>query len=132
MIKDIEGLNFPFEIGYSAEHLWVKKEGDIYKTGITDYAQDQLGEIVYIDLPEEGDSIQQGEAFGTVESMKTISELFMPLSGEVVEVNGSLAAEPEIVNQDPYNSGWMICIKAENSGAVDSLLIRQAYINSLS
>lgn len=132
MSQEIEGLKFPSNINYSAEHVWAKKEGGIYKAGITDFAQDRLGEIVYIDLPEEGEFIQQGEEFGTVESMKTISELFMPLSGEIVEVNGRLADEPEIVNQDPYGKGWMICIKTEDSDAVEDLLIPQEYINSFS
>ena len=113
----------PEDLKYTIEHEWVREEGENIVVGITDYAQEALGELVYIELPSEGDEINKGDTFGAVESTKSVSDLFAPLSGEVVEVNEALLDSPELINQDPYGEGWMIKVKAfeadELSGCID-------------
>jgi glycine cleavage system H protein len=104
-------LNIPEELKYTNEHEWVREEEDYIVIGITDFAQDALGEIVYIELPTEGDEINKGDSFGAVESTKSVSDLYAPVSGEVIEVNESLLDSPEIINEDPYGDGWMIKVK---------------------
>jgi len=131
MSKEIEDLVFPDDIRYSAEHIWVRQETEKCTLGITDFAQDQLGEIVFVELPEVEEFFQQGEIFGTLESMRTISELYMPIDGEICEVNIRLSDEPEMANQDPYNQGWIIRIKPDNSNSDKNLLTDQEYIESL-
>lgn len=113
--------NFPEDIKYTKSHEWVKKDGDFFLVGITDYAQDQLGDIVYVDFPEIGDEIEAGEALGEIESSKAVSEFNMPITGEVVEVNEILEDSPENLNSDPYGS-WIVKIKAENSDDYSNLL----------
>lgn len=127
-MKAIEELTFPEDVRYSADHEWVMEEGGLYKIGISDFAQDQLGDIVYVELPEAGAVLEKGEEFGTVESVKAVSELYMPLTGEVMEVNAELEDNPEQVNDDPYGGGWMIKIKAGDEGQMDQLMDRQAYL----
>lgn len=107
---------------YTSSHEWVKIEGDTAVIGITDFAQDQLGDIVYIELPEGDENIFHNSAFGSIESVKTVSELIAPLNGNIVEVNEDLATSPELVNQDPYEKGWLIKVKIENKKQIDSLL----------
>lgn len=123
-------INFPGDIKYTTSHEWVKKEGDLYLVGITDYAQDQLGDIVYVDFPEVGAEIEAGEVFGEIESSKAVSEINMPISGEVLEINESLEDAPESLNSDPYSS-WIVKIKANNSddysGLLDSEQARKEY-----
>jgi len=113
----------PEDLKYTIEHEWVREEGENIVVGITDYAQDALGELVYIELPSEGDEISKGDTFGAVESTKSVSDLFAPLSGEVVEVNEALLDSPELINQDPYGEGWLIKVKPfeadELSGCID-------------
>jgi len=113
----------PEDLKYTIEHEWVREEGENIVVGITDYAQEALGELVYIELPSEGDEINKGDTFGAVESTKSVSDLFAPLSGEVVEVNEALLDSPELINQDPYGDGWMIKVKpfeeGELSGCID-------------
>lgn len=104
-------MNIPEELKYTNEHEWVKEEEDYIVIGITDFAQDALGEIVYIELPTEGDEINKGDSFGAVESTKSVSDLFAPVSGEVIEVNEALLDSPEIINEDPYGEGWMIKVR---------------------
>jgi glycine cleavage system H protein len=117
----------PADRRYTAEHEWIKPDGDLYLIGITAFAQDQLGDIVYVELPKVGDRVQAGQAFGVIESVKTASDLFAPVSGEVVEVNGALADQPQTVNDDPYAAGWLIRIKADDPAALDRLLTAEQY-----
>jgi glycine cleavage system H protein len=127
-MKEIDAINFPGEVRYSRDHEWARKDGDVFTVGISDFAQDQLGDIVFVELPEIGGTLDKGQDFGTVESVKAVSELFMPLSGEVLEVNGSLEDGPEKVNNDPYGEGWMIKIRAANPEDFDTLMDREAYL----
>jgi len=112
---------------YSKEHEWVVADGDIATIGISSFAQDQLGEVVYVDLPSEGDSLSAGDSFGEIESVKSVSELFAPVSGEVVEVNSALSDSPETVNSDPHGDGWMIKLRMEDAGELSALLSAEDY-----
>jgi glycine cleavage system H protein len=126
-IEEIFMANVPEDLQYSKDHEWLRVEGDVAVIGITDYAQNSLGDVVYVELPKPGEKFEAHESFGSVESVKAVSEIFTPVSGEVVEVNESLADEPEKVNNDPYSAGWMIRIRMANSGEVDSLLSSVEY-----
>lgn len=117
----------PSDRRYTREHEWVHLEDDVGTVGITDYAQDQLGDIVYVELPPVGTRVEQMGKFGEVESVKAVSELFSPVSGEVVEVNEALAEKPELVNQSPYDEGWMIRVRLSDPGEVEKLLTAQEY-----
>jgi glycine cleavage system H protein len=114
--------NVPEDLHYSKDHEWIRVEGDVGTIGITDHAQDSLGDVVYVELPKVGESFSAHESFGSVESVKAVSEIFTPVGGEITEVNESLQDEPEKVNTDPYNEGWMIRVRMSNPGEVDSLL----------
>jgi glycine cleavage system H protein len=118
-------MNIPAGLKYTKDHEWVKIEGNTATVGITDFAQGELGDIVYVDINTVGQSVAQGEIFGTVEAVKTVSDLYMPVSGKVLEVNPALEASPEKVNGDPYGDGWMI--KIEISGSADALLTADQY-----
>lgn len=120
-------MNIPADLKYTKDHEWVRRDGDLFVVGITDYAQGELGDIVYVEIETEGEDLENEEVFGSVEAVKTVSDLFMPLSGEVVEINTGLEDEPETVNNDPYGDGWMIKIKASNPGDFDDLLDAEAY-----
>ncbi len=120
-------MNFPADLKYTEDHEWVKIDGDTATIGITDFAQKELGDIVYVEVETEGESIDQGEVFGSVEAVKTVSDLFMPLSGEVTEFNEDLESTPEAVNEDPYGKGWMIKIAISDSGQVDGLMSADDY-----
>ena len=113
---------YPANLRYTKEHEWAQVEGDRARIGITDFAQDQLGDVVFVELPKVGAPVRQMQGFGVVESVKAVSDLFAPLSGEVVEVNGDLAQYPEKVNQDPYGAGWLIVIKVADAKEVDQLM----------
>jgi glycine cleavage system H protein len=117
----------PDDLHYSKDHEWVRVEGNIAVVGITDYAQDSLGDVVYVELPKVGDEFAANESFGSVESVKAVSEVFSPVSGEIVGINETLNDEPEKVNQDPYGQGWMIRVQRSNPGEVDSLLTAAEY-----
>ena len=119
--------NVPEDMHYSKDHEWVRVEGNEAVIGITDYAQDSLGDVVYVELPKAGDEFAANESFGSVESVKAVSEVFSPVAGTVVKINESLADEPETVNSDPYGTGWMIRVKMSNPGEVDSLLTAAEY-----
>jgi len=119
--------NVPDNLHYSKDHEWVRVEGAVAVIGITDHAQEQLGDVVYVELPKPGESFSANESFGSVESVKAVSEIFTPVSGEIAEVNGSLTDEPEKVNKDPYGDGWMIKVKMGTPGEVDSLLTAAEY-----
>ncbi len=131
MTKEINDLNLPDDVRYTEDHEWAKQEADGIKVGITDYAQDQLGDIVFVELPEAGDTFDKGEQFGTLESVKAVSEMFMPISGEVVSVNEALAVTPELVNSEPYGGVWMIVFKPSDAGAIDALMDKAAYMDTL-
>lgn len=115
-------MNIPAELKYTKDHEWVKIEGDTALVGITDFAQKELGDIVYVEVETQGETLDKETVFGTVEAVKTVSDLFLPLSGEIVEFNETLETEPELVNSDPYGKGWMIKVKIEDKGQIDSLL----------
>jgi glycine cleavage system H protein len=117
----------PTDLRYTKEHEWVRVEGDVATIGVTQYAADQLGDVVFVDLPEAGRSLDQFGTFGVVESVKAVSDLFAPLSGEVVEANPALASQPELVNKEPYGLGWMLRLKVADAGQVDGLLDAAAY-----
>lgn len=120
-------MNFPSNVKYTKEHEWIRQEGDVAYVGITNYAQEQLGDIVFVDIQTEGETLEAGETFGTIEVVKTISDLFIPVAGEVLEQNAALADQPELVNQDPYGEGWLIKIKPSADADFDSLLDAEAY-----
>ena len=120
-------MNFPTNVKYTKEHEWIRLEGDVAYVGITDYAQEQLGDIVFVDIPTEGETLVADEVFGTIEVVKTISDLFLPVTGEILEQNEALADQPELVNQDPYGEGWLIKIKPAADADFVSLLDAEAY-----
>jgi len=124
-------MNFPSNLRYTSEHEWIRVEGDEAFVGITDYAQSELGEIVFIDVPTVGETVGQGEVFGSVEAVKTVSDLNMPVSGEVLELNEELDAAPELVNNDPYGKGWIIRIAIKDAAELDSLMDAKTYEASL-
>ncbi|MDF9831346.1 glycine cleavage system protein GcvH [Parabacteroides sp. PF5-6] len=120
-------MNFPADLKYTKDHEWVRIEGDHAFVGITDYAQSELGEIVFVDIATEGETVAQEEVFGTIEAVKTVSDLFMPVSGEVVEVNAELEDQPELVNEDAYGKGWLIKVALSNPSEVEGLLSADEY-----
>lgn len=120
-------MNFPDNLKYSNDHEWIKVDGNKATVGITDYAQSELGEIVYVDINTEGESVVKGEVFGSIEAVKTVSDLFLPVSGKVLEVNPQLENKPELINEDPYGEGWIIKIEIEDAAGVDNLLSSEAY-----
>lgn len=120
-------MNFPNDIKYTKEHEWIRQEGDVAYVGITDYAQEQLGDIVFVDIQTVGETLAADEVFGTIEVVKTISDLFLPVAGEVLEQNEALEEQPELVNKDPYGEGWLIKIKPAADADFDSLLDAEAY-----
>ena len=130
-MKEINELNIPDDVKYTKDHEWAKVEGDNVIVGINDYAQDQLGEIVFVELPEVGDSFSQGDEFGTVESVKAVSEIYIPVSGEVIAINEELGDAPELVNNACYTDGWLIKIKADDLSELDKLMDKGAYLNML-
>ena len=119
--------NVPEDLHYSKDHEWIRMEGEVGTVGITDHAQNSLGDVVYVELPKPGESFAAHDTFGSVESVKAVSELFLPVAGEVTEVNESLTDEPEKVNNDPYGEGWMLRVRLSNRGEVDSLLSAAEY-----
>jgi len=119
--------NYPDDCYYTKDHEWIRVKGSSGTVGITDYAQESLGDVVYVELPKVGDKFDANEPFGSVESVKAVSEIFMPVSGEVLEVNETLADSPELVNNDPYGDGWMIVVKIENPSEIDGLLSSAEY-----
>ena len=120
-------MNVPTNLKYTSEHEWIRVEGDIAYVGITDYAQAQLGDIVFVDIQTEGETLAAGDVFGTIEVVKTVSDLFLPVAGEVLEQNEALADQPELVNTDPYGEGWLIKIKPAADADYDTLLDAEGY-----
>ncbi|MBW1695525.1 MAG: glycine cleavage system protein GcvH [Deltaproteobacteria bacterium] len=130
-MKEIDELNLPEDLRYTEDHEWVRIEKDMVRIGISDYAQDQLGDIVFVELPAIGAAFKKGDEFGTVESVKAVSELFMPVSGEVIGVNNALEDSPELVNTQPYGEGWMIEVKSSRPDEIESLMTNADYLNHL-
>lgn len=130
-MKEISELNLPDDLRYAEDHEWVRSEGGNIRVGIDDYAQDQLGDIVYVDLPQVGDTFSKGEEFGSVESVKAVSELYLPVGGEVIEINTKLEDSPELVNGSPYDDGWMVLVKPDNPAELDALMDKDAYLEML-
>ncbi len=126
-MKEISELNLPEGVGFTKDHEWARSEGDKVVCGISDYAQDQLGDIVFVELPRVGDSFEREEEFGVVESVKAVAELYMPLGGEIVAINSALEEAPQLANKSPYSDGWMIEIKPADPGELDSLMSSDAY-----
>ena len=124
-IKNI--MNIPTNLKYTKDHEWVSIEGDIATIGITDFAQSELGDIVYVEIETEGETIEAEEVFGSVEAVKTVSDLFMPISGEIIEFNSELDANPELVNSNPYENGWMIKVKISDASEVENLMSSEDY-----
>ncbi len=120
-------MDFPAELKYTKEHEWVRIDGDTGVIGITDFAQNELGDVVFVELPSVGDTLQKDSTFGTIEAVKAVSDLYAPLSGEVLEVNATLADTPETVNKEPYGGGWMLKLRIANASEVDTLLDAKGY-----
>ncbi|HKJ79713.1 MAG TPA: glycine cleavage system protein GcvH [Prolixibacteraceae bacterium] len=120
-------MNIPAELKYTQDHEWVRVDGDVAVVGVTDYAQGELGDVVFVEIETEGEELDKGETFGTVEAVKTVSDLFMPVGGEVSEVNEKLEDEPELVNKDPYGEGWMIKIKMADKSEMDGMMSAEDY-----
>lgn len=120
-------MQYPEELKYTEDHEWIRFDGDVATVGITDYAQGELGDIVYVDVNTVGDTLEKGDIFGSVEAVKTVSDLFLPISGEILEINPALDSAPELVNNDPYGEGWMIRFKVTNPGELDDLMTVDAY-----
>lgn len=120
-------MNFPADLKYTKDHEWIRVEGDVAYVGITDFAQSELGEIVYVDITTEGETVEKEEVFGTIEAVKTVSDLFMPATGEVLEVNPKLEDAPELVNEDAYGKGWLIKVTVADPAQLDELLSADEY-----
>lgn len=120
-------MNIPSELKYTKDHEWVRVEGDTVTIGITDFAQQELGDIVFVEVDTVGDKIEREEVFGSVEAVKTVSDLFMPVSGEVLVFNDAIEEDPELVNRDPYNQGWIVKVKISDSSELEDLLTSEAY-----
>lgn len=130
-MKEINELNFPDDLQYSDDHEWAKQTDGVARIGISDYAQNQLGDIVFVELPEVGDTFEKGQEFGTVESVKAVSELYMPVGGEITAVNDALEDAPEMVNNDPYDGGWMVDVKLQDPAEYGELKDKKAYLEML-
>lgn len=120
-------MNFPTDVKYTKDHEWIRVDGDVAYVGITDYAQSELGEIVYVDITTEGETVNKEEVFGTIEAVKTVSDLFMPVTGEVLEVNPELKDAPQLVNEDAYGKGWIIKVNVSDAAELDELLSAAEY-----
>lgn len=120
-------MNFPTDVKYTKDHEWIRVDGDVAYVGITDYAQSELGEIVYVDITTEGETVNKEEVFGTIEAVKTVSDLFMPVTGEVLEVNPELEDAPQLVNEDAYGKGWIIKVNVSDAAELDELLSTAEY-----
>jgi len=129
-MKEVHELNLPEDVRYTKDHEWAKVTGDTIKIGISDYAQDQMGDIVFVEMPDVGDTFEEGDEFGTLESVKAVSELYIPIGGEIVAINEELEDTPELLNQDPYGE-WIVEIKPKDIQEIEQLLDRDTYIGVL-
>ena len=130
-MKEISELNLPADLCYTDDHEWARFEDDKVRVGLDDYAQDQLGDIVFVELPQEGDTFKKGEVFATVESVKTVSECYMPVGGEIISVNNDLEESPELVNNNPYGDGWFVVINPGDPSEMDTLMTNDACLEKL-
>jgi glycine cleavage system H protein len=130
-MKEITELELPDEVRYAEDHEWAKSEGEDVRVGLSDYAQDQLGDIVFVELPRPGDTFSKGQEFGTVESVKAVAELYMPIGGEILAVNKGLEDSPELLNKSPYQEGWIIQVKPSDPSELDALMSKPAYVEML-
>ena len=130
-MKEISELNLPDDLRYAEDHEWIRPEGDEVTIGISDYAEGQLGDIVFVELPQVGDTLEKGEEFGTVESVKAVAELYMPIGGEILKTNTALEDSPELVNKNPYNDGCMIQVKPADPEELDALMTKDVYLEML-
>jgi len=130
-MKEISELNLPEDLRYADDHEWARLEDDKVRVGLDDYAQDQLGDIVFVELPQAGDSFKKGEVFATVESVKAVSECYMPVGGKIVSVNNDLEESPELVNNSPYGDGWFVVINPGNPSEMDTLMTNEACLEKL-
>ena len=130
-MKEINELQLPDDVRYTEDHEWARVEGEKTKAGICDYAQDQLGDIVYVELPQVGDAFDKGQEFGTVESVKAVAELYMPVGGTILAVNSALDDSPELVNKDPYGDGWMIEVQPSDPAELEALMTKDVYFETL-
>jgi glycine cleavage system H protein len=130
-MKELSELKFPADLRYTKDHEWAKIEGDKIRMGITDYAQDQLGDIVFVEAPEVGKTYRQGQECGTLESVKAVGELYIPISGEIAEVNADLEESPDLVNHAPYTKGWIALVQPGDLSEMDGLMSSEAYIDLL-
>ena len=130
-MKEINEFDLPDDVRFAENHEWARTEDDDVRVGISDYAQDQLGDIVFVELPQVGSTYDKGQEFGTVESVKAVAELYMPIGGEVLATNTALEDSPELVNKNPYSDGWMIRIKASDPAEMDTLMAKAAYLELL-
>jgi glycine cleavage system H protein len=131
VMKEFNEIILPDDLRYAEDHEWARTEEANVRVGIDDYAQDQLGDIVYVELPKVGDTLAKGEEFGTVESVKAVAELYMPIGGKIIEINNILEDSPELVNSSPYDEGWMILIKPGDTAELDTLMAKKAYLELL-
>jgi glycine cleavage system H protein len=129
-MKEVHELNLPEDVRYTKDHEWAKVTGDTIKIGISDYAQDQMGDIVFVEMPDVGDTFEEGDEFGTLESVKAVSELYIPIGGEIVAINEELEDTPELLNQDPYG-GWIVEIKPKDIQEIEQLFDRDSYLGVL-
>lgn len=130
-MKELDELNFPDDLRYTEDHEWARKTGEKVIIGITDYAQDQLGDVVFVEMPQPGDTFEKGDEFGTVESVKAVSELYMPVGGEILSVNSALEDAPELLNKSPYEDGWIMEIRVGDPEQLDNILDKEAYVGML-
>lgn len=131
MMKEIHELQLPEDVRYAEDHEWARVEADHVRVGISDYAQDQLSDVVFVELPEVGDTFDKGAEFGTVESVKAVVELYMPVGGEILAVNKTLEDAPELVNESPYQKGWFVEVKPTHLSEMDTLMTKEAYLEML-
>lgn len=124
-------MNIPTDLNYTADHEWIKLEGDVATVGVTDYAQSELGDIVFVEVETEGEELDAEEVFGTIEAVKTVSDLFLPVAGEILEFNSALEDDPSLINNDPYGDGWIIKIKVGDTNDFDTLMDSEAYAATL-
>jgi glycine cleavage system H protein len=130
-MKEIADLKLPDDVKYAEDHEWARDENGQYRIGVSDFAQDQLGDITFVELPEVGDVFEKGDEFGTLESTKAVADLYLPISGEVTEVNSALEDSPGLVNEDPYGKGWVALVKPSNPAELEALMNREAYLEFL-
>jgi len=131
VMKEISELNLPDDIRYAEDHEWARPEGDKLRVGLDDYAQDQLGDIVFVELPQVGDTFKQGEEFATVESVKAVSECYLPVAGQIIAVNTAIEESPELVNKSPYGDGWFVEVNPSDLSEMDALMTNEAYLGKL-